>query len=208
MLRQQIPLMGKCLDFFHLRDNIQKTRREIFGTLEDGDKAGRTGAHDLAEMFQTLGFTAGFDSLVTFRKTLRSPPRKPAVTRLVNDISDRRALITSPEFRAAGRGSGPTEAQCQCETLRLKGYGCRWNKDNALAISPTAAASPKPRHREVLEPRVPLTLTPAINFGHTRACRSCSIALTLAGEVCFTSPPLAGQLRFGHRSSVGRAMLS
>ena len=55
----------------------------------------------------------------------------------MNYISDRRALITSPEFLAAGRdiGSGPTAAQCQCETLRLKGHGRRWNTDNALAIS-------------------------------------------------------------------------
>ncbi len=55
----------------------------------------------------------------------------------MNDVSDRRALITYPEFRAAGRdiGSGPTEAQCKCETLRLKGHGRRWNTANALAIS-------------------------------------------------------------------------
>ncbi len=106
MNRQQIPLTDKCLDFYHLRDNIQKTRREVFGD----DEAGRSWAHDLAETFQTQGFTAGFDSLVTFRKTLRSPKKKQAATRLVNYISDRRALITYPEFRAAGRdiGSGPT----------------------------------------------------------------------------------------------------
>lgn len=130
--KQQLPLTDKCLDFYHLKDNIQKTRREVFGDNE----AGRTWAHDLAETFKTQGFTAGFDSLVTFRKTLRSPKKK-AATRLVNYISDRRALITYPEFRAAGRdiGSGPTEAQCKCETLRIKGHGRRWNTANALAIS-------------------------------------------------------------------------
>lgn len=133
MVRQQIPLTDKCLDYYHLKDNIQKTRREVFGD----DEAGRTWAHDLAETFKTQGFTAGFDSLVTFRKTLRGPKKKQAATRLVNYVSDRRALITYPEFRAAGRdiGSGPTEAQCKCETLRLKGHGRRWNTANALAIS-------------------------------------------------------------------------
>jgi hypothetical protein len=133
MRKQQIPLTDKCLDFYHLKDNIQKTRREVFGD----DEAGRTWAHDLAELFKTQGFTAGFDSLLTFRKTLRSPKKKQAATRLVNYVSDRRALITYPEFRAAGRdiGSGPTEAQCKCETLRLKGHGRRWNSANALAIS-------------------------------------------------------------------------
>ena len=137
MVRQHIPLTDKCLDFHHLKDNIQKTRREVFGTLEDGDAAGQTWAHDLAEVFKTQGFTAGFDALVTFRKTLRSPKPKQAAIRLVNDISDRRALITYPEFRAAGRdiGSGPTEAQCRCETLRRKDHGRRWQSENALAIS-------------------------------------------------------------------------
>ena len=137
MRKQQIPLTDKCLDFYHLRDNIQKTRREIFGTLEDGDEVGKAWAHDLAETFKTQGFTAGFDALVTFRNTQRSPKKKQAATRLVNYISDRRALITYPEFRAAGRdiGSGPTEAQCQCLTLRIKGHGRRWNTANALAIS-------------------------------------------------------------------------
>jgi hypothetical protein len=133
MRKQQIPLTDKCLDFYHLKDNIQKTRREVFGD----DEAGRTWAHDLAELFKTQGFTAGFDSLVTFRKTLRSPRKKQAAARRVNYVSDRRALMTYPEFRAAGRdiGSGPTEAQCKCETLRLKGHGRRWNTANALAIS-------------------------------------------------------------------------
>ncbi len=133
MVKQQIPLTDKCLDFYHLRDNIQKTRREVFGDAE----AGRSWSHDLAETFKTQGFTAGFDSLVTFRKTLRSPKKKQAADRLVNYIGARRALITYPEFRAASRdiGSGPTEAQCKCETLRLKGHGRRWNKANALAIS-------------------------------------------------------------------------
>ena len=133
MGRQHLPLTDKCLDFYHLKDNIQKTRRELFGD----DQAGHTWATDLAETFRTQGFTAGFDSLITFRKTLRGSKKKQAADRLVNDISDRRALITYPEFLAAGRdiGSGPTEAQCKCETLRLKGHGRRWNKDNAEAIS-------------------------------------------------------------------------
>lgn len=133
MVRQQIPLNDKCLDDDHVRDNIPKTRREIFGDTE----AGRTWAQDLAETFQTQGFIAGFNSLVTLCQTLRSPKQKPAATRLVNGIRGRLALIISPEFRPARRnlGSGPTEAQCKCETLRIKGHGRRWNKANALAIS-------------------------------------------------------------------------
>lgn len=133
MMKQQIPLTDKCLDFYHLKDNIQKTRREIFGD----DEAGQAWAHGLAETFKTKGFTAGFDSLVTFRKTVKGTRKRTAINRLVEYISDRRALLSYPEFLAAGRdiGSGPTEAQCKCETIRLKGHGRRWNTANALAIS-------------------------------------------------------------------------
>ncbi|MFV0443521.1 MAG: hypothetical protein ACK5Q5_08115, partial [Planctomycetaceae bacterium] len=118
---------------YHLRDNIQKARRELFGE----ESAGQAWAGDLAETFQRQDFTSGFDSLVTFRKTGRGHRKRTAIHRLVEYISDRRALISYPEFLAAGRdiGSGPTEAQCKCETLRIKGHGRRWNKDNALAIS-------------------------------------------------------------------------
>ncbi|MFV0442830.1 MAG: hypothetical protein ACK5Q5_04580 [Planctomycetaceae bacterium] len=68
---------------------------------------------------------------------MRGHRKRTAIHRLVEYISDRRALISYPEFLAAGRdiGSGPTEAQCTCETLRIKGHGRRWNKDTALAIS-------------------------------------------------------------------------
>jgi len=131
--KQHLPLTDKCLDFYHLKDNIQKTRRELFGDEAEG----QAWAHNLAEMFKLQGFTAGFDSLVTFRKTRKGHRHRKALNRLVDYISDRRALISYPEFRAANRdiGSGPTEAQCKCETLRLKGHGRRWNKANALAIS-------------------------------------------------------------------------
>lgn len=131
--KQHLPLTDKCLDFYHLKDNIQKTRRELFGDTPTG----RTWARELAERFRTQGFTAGFESLVTFRKTVKGSRKRTEINRLVAYISDRRALISYPEFLAAGRdiGSGPTEAQCKCETLRLKGHGRRWNKTNALAIS-------------------------------------------------------------------------
>lgn len=131
--KQQLPLTDKCLDFYHLKDNIQKTRREIFA--DEG--ASLTWAREVAETFRTQGFTAGFDLLVTFRKTVKGTRKRTAINRLIEYISDRRALISYPEFQAAGRdiGSGPTEAQCKCETLRLKGHGRRWQRANAEAIS-------------------------------------------------------------------------
>jgi len=131
--KQQLPLTDKCLDFYHLKDNLQKTRREIFA--DEG--AGLTWAREVAETFRTQGFTAGFDLLVTFRKTVKGTRKHTAINRLIEYISDRRALISYPEFQAAGRdiGSGPTEAQCKCETLRLKGHGRRWQRESAEAIS-------------------------------------------------------------------------
>ncbi len=104
--KQHLPLTDKCLDFYHLKDNIQKARRELFGD----DQSGQIWAREVADTFRLQGFTAGFDLLVTYRKTVKGARKRTAINRLIDDISDRRALITYREFTAAGRdfGSGPT----------------------------------------------------------------------------------------------------
>jgi hypothetical protein len=59
--------------------------------------------------------------------------QKKAADRLINYISDRREMISYPEFRDWGWqiGSGPTEARCKTTTDRLKAPGCRWDIRNA-----------------------------------------------------------------------------
>ena len=65
------------------------------------------------------------------------PARKrKAIERLLGYVSDRAEMIRYPEFLALGRqiGSGPTESMCKATTLRLKGRGMRWDRDNAEAL--------------------------------------------------------------------------
>lgn len=143
--KQGLPLSGRGLDFYHLRDNIHRTRREVFGETE----AGGAWAHDLAETFKTDGFTAGWNRLLAWRATLRRRAHQQSADRLITYISDRRELIAYPEFRAQGWdiGSGPTEAQCKTTTNRLKGRGRRWNPANALAISTIEAVYQSRLHK-------------------------------------------------------------
>jgi hypothetical protein len=114
-LAQRVELHGEVtdigLDFYHLRDYAQKTRRVVFGAPAD--------AHD-----ETPGMP---------RSTSPPTARQPTAS---STTSPSAPLIHYPEFRANGWqiGSGPTEAECKTTTHRLKGRGRRWDSDNATAL--------------------------------------------------------------------------
>lgn len=135
-IRNQIEFHGLSehigLDFYHLKDNVQKSRRIVFG--EDSAE-GKAWLDDVLHAFAKLGYTAGWEKLLAWRSRLRGAKRAEA-DRLLNYVSERRAMIRYPEFRERGWqiGSGPTEAQCKATTQRVKGRGRRWNPDNAEAL--------------------------------------------------------------------------
>ena len=130
--KQGLRLTGRGLDFWHLRDYAQKTRRALYGDEE----AGKTWLDRLMHTFKHEGYEPAWDQLTSLRATLRSPAKKKALDGLLHYIAERSHLIHYPTFRAKGWqiGSGPTEAQCRTTTHRIKGQGRRWNPDNALAI--------------------------------------------------------------------------
>jgi hypothetical protein len=135
-IRNQIEFHGVAehigLDFYHLKDNLHKTRRIVFG---EESEAGKSWFAELLDKFYTVGYDNAYDSLVDWRRTLRGTKRAEA-NRLLNFVSERQEMIRYPEFREQGWqiGSGPTEAQCKTTTQRLKGRGRRWNGDNAESI--------------------------------------------------------------------------
>jgi len=135
-IRNQIEFHGLTqdigLDFYHLKDNVQKSRRIVFGEESPEGKAWLDG---VLEAFGKSGYDAGWDRLVAWRSGLRHPKRAEA-DRLLNYVSERREMIRYPAFRAKGWqiGSGPTEAPCQSTTQRVKGRGRRWNAENAAGI--------------------------------------------------------------------------
>lgn len=120
------------LDYYHLRDYVQRTRWAVFG---EQDPTGAVWREQIMGCFYEQGYRAAWERLVTWRGRLRGTKRA-AADRLLSYVEERQSMIRYPEFRRRGWqiGSGPTEAQCKSATQRLKGRGRRWDKANAEAL--------------------------------------------------------------------------
>jgi hypothetical protein len=135
-IRNEIELYGLVdalgLDYYHLRENVQRARLAVYGE-ENGE--GQAWRDEVVGLFYERGYEAAWDKLVAWRSSLRGGKRK-AADRLLGYVAERRETIRYPHFRARGWqiGSGPTEAQCKSTTQRLKGRGRRWNRANAEAL--------------------------------------------------------------------------
>ncbi len=129
---RSLPFDALGLDFDHLSEQVHKGRRAVFG---ETDLAGTAWAGELLHAFKHDGYDPAWEKLVTWRAGLRQAKRA-AADALLNDVSERRAMIRSPEFLANGWqiGSGPMESCCKTLTQRRKGSGMRWDADNAEAI--------------------------------------------------------------------------
>ena len=140
-IRNQIQYHGLTehigLDFWHLQDYAQKTRRVVYG--EDSEE-GRSWLADLMHGFKHDGYDACWDHLSHWTKPLRGAKRKAAKA-LLQYAAERQDMIRYPEFRKNHWqiGSGPTEAECKTTTHRVKGRGRRWDSDNAEAVMALAA---------------------------------------------------------------------
>jgi len=134
-IRNEIELYGLVdvlgLDYYHLRENVQKARQAVYGA----DPVGETWKLEIMGLFYKEGYDAVWERLVPWRTSLRGSKRK-AADGLLGYIAERHDMIRYPEFRKNGWqiGSGPTEAQCKSATQRLKGRGRRWDRRNAEAI--------------------------------------------------------------------------
>jgi hypothetical protein len=140
-IRNQIEFHGLTedigLDFYHLRDYAQKTRRVVYG---EESKDGQQWLDDLMHTFKHDGYDVAWDKLIAWRKPLRGAKRT-AANRLMQYAAERQDMIRYPTFREKGWqiGSGPTEAECKTTTHRVKGRGRRWNSANAEAMMALAA---------------------------------------------------------------------
>jgi len=134
-IRNEIELYGLVdvlgLDYYHLRENVQKARMAVYGAAPAGD----TWKAEIMGLFYEQGCDAAWERLVTWRAGLRGNKRK-AADALLGYVAERRGMIRYPEFRKRGWqiGSGPTEAQCKSATQRLKGRGRRWDRTHAEAV--------------------------------------------------------------------------
>jgi len=136
-IRNQIEFHGLVdvigLDFYHLRENVQKSRRIVFG---EESAQGKAWLEEVMHTFRHVGYDAAWDQLVAWRSPLRSPTKRKEANRLMQYVAERKAMIRYPEFRRRGWqiGSGPTESECKTTTQRVKGRGRRWNSGNAEAM--------------------------------------------------------------------------
>jgi hypothetical protein len=136
-IRNQIDFHGLVdaigLDFYHLRENVQKSRRIVFG---EESAAGKTWRDELMHTYRHAGYDTAWDQLVAWRASLRAPAKRKEANRLMQYVAERQPMIRYPEFRQRGWqiGSGPTESECKTTTHRVKGRGRRWDGDNAEAM--------------------------------------------------------------------------
>ena len=120
------------LDFYHLSENVHKTRRLVFG---EENEAGKKWADDLMHKIKHEGYEPLRLELLNLRQKYRGNKRKE-IDRLIEYSSDRREMIRYPEFAKNGWhiGTGAMESHCRIIPDRVKGCGKRWDPDNAEAI--------------------------------------------------------------------------
>lgn len=120
------------LDFYHLMENVRKTRRIVFG---EQNPAGEKWVSDLMHKVKHENYEAFHEELMTLRQKYRGTKRKE-IDRLIEYASDRRSMIHYAEFIKNGWhiGTGAMESQCRITPNRVKGCGKRWDPDNAEAI--------------------------------------------------------------------------
>ena len=115
-IRNQIEFHGLVdvigLDFYHLRENVQKSRRIVFG---EESAQGKAWLEKVMHTFRHVGYDAAWDQLVAWRAPLRSPSKRKEANRLMQYVAERKAMIRYPEFRRRGWqiGSGPDRKRVQ-----------------------------------------------------------------------------------------------
>jgi uncharacterized protein UPF0236 len=140
-IRNQIEFHGLTeeigLDYWHLQDYAQKTRRVVYG---EESEQGQRWLAELMCTFKHDGYDAAWDRLIAWYKPLRGAKRN-AAKGLLQYAAERHDMIRYPEFRQKHWqiGSGPTEAECKTTTARIKGRGRRWDSSNAEALMALAA---------------------------------------------------------------------
>ena len=133
MQRHFRALAEKILDYYHLRDHVIATSYVLYG---EGTAKARSWREEMMEHAWTQGSLVMLDHLANCIRVHRSGPKAKALRSLRGYVAKRVDMTDYPRFRQIGYdcGSGPTESFCGTLTLRLKGRGMHWDKDNAEAM--------------------------------------------------------------------------
>jgi hypothetical protein len=130
----QLPMLEEnILDYYHLRDHVIEAAQVLYG---EGMPAARAWREEMMGYVWNQGSLVMLDRLANY---IRRHPRglKNQALNLLREYVAKRVNMTDyPSYRRLGYdcGSGPTESFCGTLTVRLKGRGMHWDKDNAESM--------------------------------------------------------------------------
>ncbi|MDK1039799.1 MAG: UPF0236 family protein [Actinomycetota bacterium] len=130
----QLPMLDEnILDYYHLRDHVIATSHVLYG---EGTGKAQSWREEMMGYVWNQGSLVLLDHLGNYLRCHRDGPKCEALESLREYVTKRVDMTDYPTFRELGYdcGSGPTESFCGCLTVRLKGRGMRWDKDNAEGI--------------------------------------------------------------------------
>jgi len=130
----QLPMLDEnILDYYHLRDHVIAAARALYG---EGTAKAKAWREEMMGVVWDQGSLVLLDRLGHYLRRHSEGSKHEALESLREYVGKRVAMTDYPSFRAMGYdcGSGPTESFCGTLTIRLKGRGMHWDKDNAEAI--------------------------------------------------------------------------
>ncbi len=130
----RLPMLDEnILDYYHLRDHVIEAGHVLYG---EGTAKAEAWRKEMMGCVWDQGSLVMLDRLSNYLRRHPTGPKHEALCSLRQYVGKRVRMTDYPSFRQAGYdcGSGPTESFCGTLTIRLKGRGMRWDKDNAEAI--------------------------------------------------------------------------
>jgi hypothetical protein len=132
--RIQLPMLDdKILDYYHLQEHVRDAGNVLF---EEGTAKSSAWRDKMMSCIWEQGSLVMLNCLKEDIEQAESAVKKKALESLRQYVYKRNDMTDYPSFREKGYdcGSGPTESTCGSFTLRLKGPGMKWDKDNAQKI--------------------------------------------------------------------------
>jgi hypothetical protein len=131
---RQLPMLEQnILDYYHLREHVIEAAKVLYG---EGTAAAQNWREQMMGYAWNQGSLVMLDHLGNYIRRYPRGPKNEALKQLRQYVAKRVDMTDYPSYRQIGYdcGSGPTESFCGTLTIRLKGRGMRWDKDNAESI--------------------------------------------------------------------------
>lgn len=137
--RTQLPMLDEnILDYYHLREHVVLAGKVLYG---EGTRQAQAWREKMMGYVWNQGSLVMLDRLSNYLRRHPDGSKHEALRSLRDYLAKRVNMTDYPNYRQAGYdcGSGPTESFCGTLTVRLKGRGMHWDKDNAQAMMALAS---------------------------------------------------------------------